>query len=108
MSIFSAQNAGGVLLSRERIQPTFGATFHDFSGDSENVEIFFLDVCPIYLSGPIVSPCCYPPLLGMSVAFSTENERFHEVSYSCFCREEAQVQRAAFKVSCKENVVMSK
>ena len=46
MSIFSAQNAGGVLLSRERIQPTFGATFHDFSGDSENVEIFFSGCLP--------------------------------------------------------------
>ena len=77
-------------------------------GIRKMLKSFFLDVCPIYLSGPIVSPCCYPPLLGMSVAFSTENERFHEVSYSCFCREEAQVQRAAFKVSCKENVVMSK
>ena len=44
----------------------------------------------------------------MSVAFSTENERFHEVSYACFCREEAQVQRAAFKVWCKKNVVMNK
>ena len=61
MNIRLAQNVGRVLMGQKTRPDPFGTIFDNVP--CAETMLTLTDVLPVFLGGPIGSPCCYPALV---------------------------------------------